>query len=294
MANRKVENQEALLKDDGSGLIQILNDEQGIFDRTKQTSDATEDAKMLNVISELTLKKAQRMAFGEQSAVGIDVDEFISKCITFMRNGRPLGDDEEGPGSTQTHRNRRRNAAESDEEEGDAEDALPWHVLGERACFPNNRRPAVPSFLLGPLSVQKRLRATQRQARQRRDSSSTVTKPQSIEAQDLERTESNNLTKQCERIRDILDKTIAEGTTGVEASADDDMEPDEARALFRRNRLATNWQVSLFEFAINPKSFGQTVENLFYISFLIKDGFLTLDNDDDGMPTLRKLQTHPQ
>ena len=57
----------------------------------------------------------------------------------------------------------------------------------------------------------------------------------------------------------------------------------------KRAHLASNGDVSLFEFAINPDSFGQTVENLFYISFLIREGSLAVAKDDDGLPTLSRL-----
>jgi non-structural maintenance of chromosomes element 4 len=30
--------------------------------------------------------------------------------------------------------------------------------------------------------------------------------------------------------------------------------------------------VTLFEFVVDPKSFAQSVENLFYVSFLVKEG----------------------
>ena len=47
--------------------------------------------------------------------------------------------------------------------------------------------------------------------------------------------------------------------------------------------------VSLFHFTVNPKSFGQTVENLFYVPFLMKDGLVGIEFDSDGIPSLRKL-----
>lgn len=35
--------------------------------------------------------------------------------------------------------------------------------------------------------------------------------------------------------------------------------------------------MNLFKFLINPDSYGQTVENLFYFSFIIKDGKACID-----------------
>ena len=44
--------------------------------------------------------------------------------------------------------------------------------------------------------------------------------------------------------------------------------------------------VNLFQFALNPESFGDSVENLFYISFLIRDGTAAIVENDEGDPML--------
>ena len=54
-------------------------------------------------------------------------------------------------------------------------------------------------------------------------------------------------------------------------------------------KLISNSTVLLFHFTVNPKSFGQTVENLFYTSFLMKDRLVGIEFDNDGIPSLRKL-----
>ena len=41
--------------------------------------------------------------------------------------------------------------------------------------------------------------------------------------------------------------------------------------------------VNFFELVINPDDYGQTVENVFYASFLIKDGQVAIHVDDDGL-----------
>jgi hypothetical protein len=255
----------------------------------RQTSDATIDSRFLLEASDVALKKSTSVALGNGS-IGIDVDEFVSKCITFMRNGGPVDDPDEEPRSTQAARRRRQMQAGSDDE-GEDGDALAWDVLGEQVCFPCNRRPPVPAFLLGPLSVEKRVRNTQRSGRQRRDPQVAVTKPQEIRASDLAQNENSSITKVCQEIKLHLDQIIQDGVAGVDAEGSDDMTDAESRAVFKRNKLSTNYEVSLFEYAINPKSFGQTVENLFHISFLVKDGFVRLSFDDDGLPTIREFRS---
>ncbi|XP_004602920.2 EP300-interacting inhibitor of differentiation 3 [Sorex araneus] len=47
--------------------------------------------------------------------------------------------------------------------------------------------------------------------------------------------------------------------------------------------------VSYFEFVIDPKSFSRTVENIFYVSFIIRDGFARLRLDQDRLPILEPI-----
>jgi len=48
--------------------------------------------------------------------------------------------------------------------------------------------------------------------------------------------------------------------------------------------------VDLFKFVVNPRSFGQTVENLFYVSFLIRDGKVGITITDNGLPAVEATE----
>lgn len=202
-----------------------------------------------------------------------------------MRRGD--GADNQATGASGTQSQRRRRHAEQDDEENDEQ--LNWAYLGRLACFPYNARPCVSGFLLGPLSVQKKIRQpTQRKAREARANPANATRPQELVEEDLEKQETANLTVICKEIESLLGRIQRDGFAACDKELEErgDVTADELLELSLRHGLSTDGCVPLFDFCVNPKSFGQTVENLFYISFLIKEGSVGLNFDDRGLPTL--------
>ncbi|KAG8525854.1 uncharacterized protein KY384_000614 [Bacidia gigantensis] len=272
-----------------NGLIQTLNRSNELFHSVKQTSDATLDSRLLVSTADLSMKRTTQLNLGDNTT-GIDIDDFVSKCITFMRRGPALGD------SAQSQRRRRmRDDSDEDDNAGyDEGDAFNWEHLGRQACYPHNVRPPAPGFLLGPLSVQRRVRkATQRTARSQKLDPRNATRPEEIQTKDLEQNESSNLKSICDNIRNILWKNSEERVKLAEDEIDQDtMSDDEQSSILQKHGLGNDGGILLFNFVVNPKSFGQTIENLFYVSFLIKDGGVGLGHDGDMMPTLHLA--HPR
>uniref|UniRef100_A0A8B9PBT7 Non-structural maintenance of chromosomes element 4 n=1 Tax=Apteryx owenii TaxID=8824 RepID=A0A8B9PBT7_APTOW len=47
--------------------------------------------------------------------------------------------------------------------------------------------------------------------------------------------------------------------------------------------------ISFFDLVIDPNSFARTVENIFHVSFIIRDGFARLKLDEDKLPIIGKI-----
>ncbi|KAK0645017.1 Non-structural maintenance of chromosomes element 4-like protein A [Lasiodiplodia hormozganensis] len=292
------DDRDSIMAGDNTKLVQYIEKSNSLMNRVKQTADAALDARFLVAASDLTLKKTTAMVMGANST-GIDLDEFVSKCILFMQHNGYVDNDDPAhtqAASTQAHARRqaRRANVDSDDEQEDTGDALAWDILGERACFGNNRRPPVPGFLLGPLSVQKRVRATQtqRRARLRRDPQSER-RPESLEAEDIQRPENSNLVTLVKKIRGELTSVLERRIDAVdeELSNYPGEPPEDVIEDVKEKHGITQIgeedpSMSLFEFAINPQSFGQTVENLFYTSFLIREGSVRVGKDKHGLPVI--------
>ena len=273
------------------GLKQALDEANQNFKSVKQTADATMDARYLVEVSAMAKKQAANMILGDTSA-GLDVDMFLSRCVYFMKNRHAYGIDEEEAElqatqrQTQTQTQRRRR----DEEEDDDDNAydLDWQVLGEHACFPFNARPACPSFLLGPLSVEKKVRVlTQRRGKQTQNSG-PAKNVERIHKEDMAAADPNALTTQCEAIYKHLQKHVRKARKAAEQieAEEGSMDEDRQAEFCREYKITETGNPSLFEYVINPHSFGQTVENLFYVSFLIKEGNAGITKDSQGLPTL--------
>jgi hypothetical protein len=256
----------------------------------KQTGEAIIDSKLLVAAADASYRRAARMAHGNV-AQGIDVDEFVSKCISYMRLGAGIEEDD-APELTSTQQQRRRpvrgNADDSDEDEiGDEGDMMNWEHLGRFACLPSIRRPAVPGFLLGPLSVEKKVRKVVKRSAPFRADNLRETRPEVLNAEDVQRSEKNDLTAICAKILRRLQEVQEEAQIKAEA-AYDSLGDDEAQRLMEKYGLRSTGGIDLLKFVINPKSFGQTVENMFYVSFLIRDGAVQIEFDDNDLPSLRE------
>lgn len=58
------------------------------------------------------------------------------------------------------------------------------------------------------------------------------------------------------------------------------------RSFYKSQRSQTD-ELDYYKFVLNPNSFGETVENMFYISFLVKDGKIGLKMDKStGCPKI--------
>ncbi|KAI1116715.1 hypothetical protein F5Y14DRAFT_53293 [Nemania sp. NC0429] len=255
----------------------------------KQTGEAIIDSKLLVAAADASYRRAARLANGNV-AQGIDVDEFVSKCITYMRLGAGIAEDD-APELTSTQQRRRRPARgiddDLDEDEiGDDGDMMNWEHLGRFACLPNIRRPAVPGFLLGPLSVEKRVRKVVKRSAPFRADNLRETRPEVLNAEDVQRAEKNDLTAICAKILRRLQEAQDEAQAKVEAAFETQGDVA-AQKLMDTYGLRDTGGIDLLKFVVNPKSFGQTVENIFYVSFLIRDGAVQIEFDENGLPALQ-------
>jgi len=72
----------------------------------------------------------------------------------------------------------------------------------------------------------------------------------------------------------------------VGSQTDDEKTQNDMRVKALAKTLKTLPETDFFEFVINPNSFTETVENLFDLSFLVKDGLAKIEFDEDGLPRI--------
>ncbi|KAF8633380.1 hypothetical protein AX17_004551 [Amanita inopinata Kibby_2008] len=201
-----------------------------LFSKVKGPQEATLDSALLLKASSMGAQKARAMKSGSGN---FDVDEFISKLITFMGGRRTFeGQD-----------------PENSDAEQDGEAPLDWDRIGRQALAKSHRAPAL-SFMLGPLSIEQKKRVTAKRAKLEKNKEDEK-KPQEIKEEDISRSQ-NETTKNVLILENILEN---------------EEEP-----------------INIFKLIVNPRDFAQSVENLFYLSFLIRDGKVALEINESGEP----------
>jgi hypothetical protein len=205
-----------------------------------------------------------------------------------MRQGGGIADDDATDlSSTQRHRrqSRGRRASGLDEEEDDDGDTMNWPHLGRFAVQPHIRRPALPGYLIGPLSLEKKVRKIAKRSAPFRPGNLEETRPEVLNVSDFANKE-NDLTALCGKILQRLQTVQEEKQKVIQELITEDVSDEEVERLMHEQGLRNTGGVDLMRFVTNPRSFGQTVENMFYVSFLIRDGRIQIEYDKHGIPAL--------
>ncbi|OBA19384.1 hypothetical protein METBIDRAFT_60997, partial [Metschnikowia bicuspidata var. bicuspidata NRRL YB-4993] len=128
-----------------------------------------------------------------------------------------------------------------------------WDKLGN--WFYLRGRVPVPShFLCGPLATQRRRIATRTRTIDDTVSSAAITTARKVDASELENDPEQSTSHMVRALYNVIREKDPET------------------------------KVSLYRLFINPHSFSQSVENLFYISFLARDGRIRIDEGPDNVP----------
>ncbi|KAK4042164.1 hypothetical protein C8A01DRAFT_44814 [Parachaetomium inaequale] len=296
MQNQMRENPDEYLQADPQALLDYFNQSDRILKNVRQTGEAAIDSRGLVIAADLSARRVQRLTSGNVGN-GVDVDEFVSKCITYMLQGRGIEDDQATELSSTQRRRRQpnRGALGSDDEDGvgDDGDMMNWAHLGRFACIPAVRRPALPGFLLGPLSIEKKARKITKRSAPFRVNNLLEVRPAELRAEDLKKSDKNDLPSICKKIHVQLEAAQEEAQDAVEKALDqlsEEQAAEQQGPLMERYALRSTGGIDLLRFVVNPHSFGQTVENMFYISFLIREGTVKLEFDDDGLPAIEPVR----
>jgi hypothetical protein len=124
---------------------------------------------------------------------------------------------------------------------------------------------------LGPLSTEPKKKKTQTGKRAKLEKSKDEEKrPQELREEDIARSQ-NETTKNVATV----------GTIFCLVKKQSYMLSFQIEKL-----LGQQGHINLFKFIVNPHDFAQSVENMFYLSFLIRDGKCSLEMNEEGEPII--------
>ena len=257
-----------------------------LYEQIKKEKDNglfMQDSKTIMGISELAELSVRNMKLGEVAGI-VNVEDMIGYFKRYMLNEYFKANDiKETFESTSTLEQ----TADDNEEEAEMEETagsrkvqqlkkttqrknylqqfdhyksfnqFNWFKLG--GLFSElSRIPATTDNLIGPFAYEKKIRV--KTVRQKNtDVIGELVKPDNPTSKDLIDNDEHSTPDQVKKCYKALSKKLGKGNA-----------------------------MSLFQFVIDPKSFPRSVENLFYTSFLIKEGKIVMEEDaENGYPLIR-------
>ncbi|CAI5759556.1 unnamed protein product [Candida verbasci] len=245
----------AAYKGEGSSIsLNYLNELNKLYclvqkQKIKDTKVHLEDSEVFKEASDFAALNARNIKFGN-NLISLDDLDFLKHLKKFAKtNGSAIINDD----------------LDDDDEEEEEEDIIEgehifnqtnWLSLG-MLYYQVSKKPISVDFLNGPIeSERKKINQRSRNIDDTKGGSSTTARQ--VEASDIQDNEEKNTAYM---VRKIYEHYI--------------QNDDGSGIIFYR-------------FFINPFSFSQSIENLFFTSFLIKDGRLKL-YDNDGIPTIKRV-----
>nr|XP_005489917.2 non-structural maintenance of chromosomes element 4 homolog A isoform X2 [Zonotrichia albicollis] len=154
------------------------------------------------------------------------------------------------------------------EEDDDSEDVpggfLPshaWQKMGEEASKYLKRAPTF-HYMMGSFKSEPPVRK-QRIERQKKASRGKAERAMPAQLKEMEQSHLEATEKEVERILRIL------------------------QTHFEND---PNTSISFFDFVVDPNSFARTVENMFHVSFLVRDGLAEIKLDEDELPIIEPVK----
>jgi len=169
-----------------------------------------------------------------------------------------------------------------------AHGAFDWELLGREvgACF--NAIPGNVVFFSGPVAAEyKPKERKQRAPRAKEEEEVEEEAPEELKKMEksadnmsaVEKHMKNISKKLKQRCREEAEIKLAE----LENVDEDEMD-EECRKKRDNLKMNSNEEICAVKFLFDPKSFTQTVENIFHFSFLVKEGKAGISVSKDGEP----------
>ncbi|WWC73428.1 uncharacterized protein I206_107395 [Kwoniella pini CBS 10737] len=237
-------------------LIQAMSKQEDLFINVKDTGIGALDANLMKTNTENAMALAKKFKI---DGVNFDIDEFLLKVKGHLGLDRiELADQDQ-----------------SSDEDDELEDSLQsrgggrgvrkgvlgdWDKIGWMAAK-FYRRVSGVEFMYGPLSkIHEKKKAG---PRQKKKALAPEIRPEEVQQEQGKEKSKDDFTSNVRMVKKVLQKLDPQGEG-----------------------------INFFELIIHPEDFGQSVENCFFVSFLLNQGLAGIDLTDDGEVIIKDTIAH--